>query len=210
MTQRDSFDKVVESYFSAITREVFVYKDKWFHPKPLKVSPLIFRGFTCPEQCGGCCPRFSLDYLPIEDTKDLELEPRVVFINSKAFSLLSDMQDDHQNHHCRNLLENGRCGIYKVRPFSCDFELIRFMHFSENSVLTQKLFGRGWSMLRVDDKRGAKCEMLPITKESTKEVVRKLYRLKQWVDYFEIKTCINKIIQWAQTGPHLNQLYIGV
>jgi hypothetical protein len=43
-------------------------------------------------------------------------------------------------------------------------------------------------MQRVDKGRGAKCEMLPATKESCEEVVRKLERLKLWANYFDVET----------------------
>ena len=108
--------------------------------------------------CGGCCPRFSLDYLPLEQKPD-NTQERIVEFNYKKFSIYSDMQLDHNNKKCRNLnMENARCNIHTVRPFSCDFELIRFLisgnHEKRKNILTQKLFGRGWMMQRIDGERG--------------------------------------------------------
>ena len=60
---RDSIDKIVTSYFATLTAETFEWQGKTYHPRDVWVSPGIVRGFTCPAGCGGCCPRFSLDYI---------------------------------------------------------------------------------------------------------------------------------------------------
>ena len=112
------------------------------------------------------------------------------------------MQTDHSDHHCRNLsMDNGRCGIHGLHPFSCDFELIRFLHFADLSkpnTITQKLYGRGHAMLRVTGDRGALCKMLPPNDERKAEVVRKLGRLKQWCEHFGLKHRVDHIIAWAE------------
>lgn len=208
----DSIDKIVTSYFAAITRSPFTYKGKGYAPKDLIVSPLLFRGFTCPESCGGCCPRFSLDYLP-EEQQPYGLAERIVKIHHPygdiTVPIYSDEQTDHQNHHCRNLIkDNGRCGIHGRQPFSCDFELIRCIHYEHKTVLTQKLFGRGWAFLRTDGERGARCEMTPVDKETIKESIRKLIRLKTWAEHFKITHCLNCVIRWAEKGIHDQDLVI--
>lgn len=196
----DSIDKIVQSYFAAVAAVSFTYKGTTYSPKLLTVTPSIFRGFTCPPNCGGCCPRFSLDYLPTEGVPDkLKLNERMVEFDGRAVRILSDLQDDHQNHHCRNLNhENGRCGVHGRQPFSCDFELIRAFHSADSVRLSQQLFGRGWALLRVDEKRGALCELTPVTKSTMDDVIRKLMRLKQWADYFGLRTHVHTIIRWAQ------------
>ena len=215
MPMVDSIDKVVSIYMACVTAETFEYKGREYSPKPLQVSPLIFRGFTCPTRCGGCCPRFSLDYLPYEALPDIELEPRTIAINGKAIMLMSDKQDDHKNHHCRNLdMRWGRCKIHGRQPFSCDFELIRFLEYQATSkrdpraLITQKLFGRGWAMLRVDGERGALCEMTEADSATKAEVLRKLNRLQQWSAHFGIRTKLGAIMEWVAKGPHKNPLII--
>lgn len=209
----DSVDKVILSYFHAITRDVFHFKGKIYEPKDLIVSPLIFRGFTCPEHCGGCCPRFTLDYLPSED-KPYDLKERWISFTtvkngSHSIKIYSDEQTDHNNHHCRNLRHSdGRCGIHGKQPFSCDFELIRAIHYQDKTILTQRLFGRGWNFLRTDGERGARCEMVPTSKESTREVIRKLRRLKYWAEHFKLDHCLDCVIDWAATGSHMKELVI--
>jgi hypothetical protein len=197
-THTDSIDKIVTSYFAPLTKVPFTYKGKLYEPKALKVSPLLLRGYTCPEGCGGCCPRFSLDYLPDEPHPE-GVNPRVIPFDDREVIVYSDRQRDHTNHHCRNLnKENGRCGIYERRPFSCDFELIRTLTFESAdtpNTLTQKLFGRGWALKRVDEVRGAMCEMTPVTEASRAEVVRKLKRLLAWTQHFGIETWTDEIIK---------------
>jgi hypothetical protein len=169
---------------------------------------LLFRGYTCPPGCGGCCPRFSLDYLPWE-SPPIDVRPRIIEIDGRRVTVLSDLQIDHRNYHCRHLDQStGRCKIYDFRPFSCDFELIRFIQQQGRTLLLQKLFGRGWAMLRVDGERGALCEMLPGDEGTTREVVGKLERLEEWANYFGIPTVLPEIIAWVASGPHAEPLQL--
>jgi hypothetical protein len=85
---------------------------------------------------------------------------------------------------------------------SCDFELIRFICSKDKTLLTQKLFGRGWNMLRVDGERGALCSMTPPSPETIEEVLRKLHRLKRWADYLRLDTWLPEVIAWARFGPY--------
>lgn len=200
MAQSLSFDKIVYSYFSAVTSVEFEYKGVLYKPKKLTISPLLFRDFSCPSNCGGCCPRFSLDYLP-EEKFPYSLQKRTVLFNGKNFDLFSDLQLENKNHHCKNLKKDGRCGIHGKHPFSCDFELIRILTFKEEkrrNILVQKLYGRGWAMLRVDGLRGAKCEMLDISENSILEVIRKFKRLQQWCDYFELPNKCPEILEYCE------------
>lgn len=120
------------------------------------------------------------------------------------------MQVDHDDHHCRNLIkENGRCSIHGRQPFSCDFELIRLIHYDDYAVMTQKLFGRGWNFLRTDGQRGARCEITEITKETVEDTLRKLYRLKEWADYFNITHCLDAVIKWAESNNRIRELVIA-
>jgi len=202
MAYRDSLDKIVSTYFASVTNEPFIYKGESYLPKSLQVSPLLLRGFICPADCGACCPRFSLDYLPSEKHPYV-LEQRVISFNEEKIVIYSDTQTKHNAHHCRNLdMQNGRCGIHGNQPFSCDFELIRFSMSSTDkpNQLHQKLFGRGWAMLRYDlESRGARCEITTTTNETIDDAIRKLRRLQEWCLYFGIQN--NKcesIITWIQ------------
>jgi hypothetical protein len=97
------------------------------------------------------------------------------------------MQNDHDNPKCRNLnFDNGRCGIHGSQPFSCDFELLRSVMSKDSprAMFTQKLFGRGWAMMRVDGERRALCEMTPADEATMADVVRRLSRLELWMTHF--------------------------
>jgi hypothetical protein len=198
---RDTLDRIVISYFAALTKQKFEYKGKVYSPKPLTISPLLFRGFTCPSECGGCCARVSLDYLPT-DSVPYELQPRIIFFNLKPFMIFSDTQENHDSYHCRNLnQENGRCNIYPLRPLLCDVELMKALNYDDHALLLSKLYGRGWALSRVDGKKGAKCEMLPVTPETIADIIRKLYRIRDWCVYFDLDSWIDDIIEWAQNYP---------
>jgi len=205
----DSLDKIFNSYIRAVCTSPVKYKKEVFTPRPLRVSPGLLRGFICPEGCAGCCPRFSLDYLPCEKRPDSQyIRERYVEVNGKKFLIFSDLQDDHDDHFCRHVdKKTGRCKIHGLQPFSCDFELIRFSISrtpGRPNYINQRLFGRGWAFKRVDGGRGALCKITPPTEESVSEVIRKLKRLEQWANYFEIETCIPSII--TQVEDMFNQL----
>lgn len=209
----NSIDKIVTTYFKCVTRESFQYKGVQYDPKPLSISPLILRGFTCPAGCGGCCPRFSLDYLPTEKKPPNTILRQIQF-DGRTIDIYSDVQDDHTNHHCRNLnMTDGRCGIYEVRPFSCDFELIRFFTSDTSNRLSQQLFGRGWAFLKIDldkENRGALCTMTDPDPATIQETIRKLNRLSQWATHFGIITYVPEIINWIYCGDTTKHLKLGV
>lgn len=202
-TYNDTFDKIV-GYFAMVTTDPFEYNGKTYKPKPLRISPDIARGYTCPEGCGGCCPKFSLDYLLSEDHPG-GCKSRDIMLNGVLTTIMSDMQSENDTHHCRYLDHiSGRCQIHSRNPFSCDFELIRFAKFASDerpNQVTTRLFGRGWQLLKVNGERGADCEVLPVTDESRVDTVRKLKRLDQWARTFGLNTKIKAIIKWLETEP---------
>ena len=203
MAKVDSIDKIVTSYFAAVCAEPFEYKGRRYEVPKLTISPHLLRGFTCPEGCGGCCPRFSLDYIPGEELP-YEMGTRSVFLNGLEVLVYSDTQDNVTTHHCANLrTDNGRCGIHGRQPFSCDFELIRFLHYADTGEVRglTKLFGRGHAMLRVDGVRGALCQLTPVDAATTADTVRKLKRLAQWCEHFGVAHRVGYIVEWALGNP---------
>lgn len=201
MAATNSIDKIVTRYFKVVTKEPFSYKGVIYSDKPLKLSPTLLRGYTCPPHCAGCCPRFSLDYLPHE-YHPYPLEKRYITFNNREIEIYSDRQTDHNNYHCRNVRHSdGRCIIHGKQPFSCDFELIRPMLYQDNNrpdVLTQRLFGRYWNMKRIDGERGTLCQMTDVTNESINDVIRRLQLLQEWCYHFGLlNTKINEIIDWC-------------
>lgn len=210
----DTLGKIVTSYFATLTAEPFSYGGEEYLPRDVHVSPGILRGYTCPSMCGGCCPRFSLDYIAPDGVPEGEkhlLTKRVVEFNGRQIEVWSDMQKDHDNAKCRNLnLDDGRCGIHGFQPFSCDFELLRTIMSKDTprADFTQKLYGRGWAMMRVDGERGALCKMTPPTPEARADVDRRLRRLETWMAHFGLNpkrvTYIRQHLgQIAETGEPL-------
>ena len=205
MHHPDTMDKIVQSYFAAVNAEPFEYKGKHYPVKKLTVSPLLLRGYTCPSGCGGCCSAFTLDYIPSEDKPyENDMTARHIKFNGMRIPIATDMQEGNTGHHCKNLdHDTGRCNIHGKHPFSCDFELIRFLHYSksESARVMTRLYGRGFAMLRIDGQRGAQCTITPVSPDSVADTVRKLKRLAEWCDWFHLKHRIDFIVAWAQSNP---------
>lgn len=218
----DSVDKIVSRYFTCVSLNPISFKGKNFEAKNLKVSPSVFtRRMTCVSHCGACCRRFTLDWLPaeveslLEKYPNLTLSPRAIELNLKPFVIMSDTQTDHSDYYCKNLSKvDGRCGVHKQSPLSCDFELLRFREFPENSpnYLSHQPFGRGWQMTQINGEKGALCEWYDGPSkdpEWIKEVARRLKRLKDWTDHFDLTTTLPEIIKWVESGPHTEPLLVG-
>ncbi len=201
----DSLEKVIGSYFKLFTAQRFTYKKVAYAPTVLRVSENVFRGYTCPAQCGACCFRFSLDYLPTEDQPE-NVKPRLIAFDGRQVEIYSDLQDDHSDHFCNRLnKQNGRCSIHGKHPFTCDFELLRSITSVDGerfNNFTLRLYGRGWQMTQIDGSKGAMCEILPPTPETAADSLRKVRRLKQWMEHFGLKHCCDEVIAWMEAGPH--------
>ena len=212
MAHNDSIDKIVSSYFQVIAKEVFTYKNKTYQPKALRISPNLVRGFTCPPNCGACCPVFSLDYLPLEVQPAGVLKRKVSF-NGHEIVLYSDLQKYNHGRHCSKIdMITARCEIHGNQPFSCDFELIRTGVFADpNSpnVIGQRLYGRAWALTKCDGSKGALCEMTPSDATSISEVRRKIVRLQQWADHFHLSNWCPEILEWVDAGDHSCELILG-
>ncbi len=204
VTHEDSVAKIVK-YFMVVTKVPFKVKGQTIQPRPLRISALIARGYTCPEGCGACCWNFSLDYLPseFERSKPPGVKERLFEFNGRKKSVYTDYQTQNAGKYCKHVSSvNGLCNIYPVRPFSCDFELIRCkvqpkMPCNDISVAR---YSRGPSFIRpVDQKKGALCEILEPSDDSIKDTIRKFRRLEEWASYFGLtETWIPEIINFLQ------------
>jgi len=221
MNSIDSVTKVITQYFAAVTKEPFTYKKKRYTPKRLRVSPNLFtRVMDCLPNCGGCCRAFTMDWLPDEhrDGKTADhVKERMVQFNGGEFPVLSDIQEGNDSYYCRYLrTDDGRCDIHDHNALSCEFELLRFNMFAKvtsANQLSNRPFGRGWAMLRIDGKRGALChdtwrDAEPDPKRIA-DFAGRLKRLKDWTDHFGIETVLPEIIEWVETGPHKEPLFVG-
>lgn len=201
MAYSDSMDKIVGTYFAAVTKEPFTYKNKFYKPKKLYVSPQFFNEYTCKMGCAGCCSSaFSLDYLP-EDPRPKDLINKTFQINDIKVPIFTTYnKPDPNQRFCKFVdLKSGACTIHGEHPFSCDFETLRFVHYEDRSWLGVRTYGRGWAMMRVDGERGAICEFPKVSNEEARlEGIRKLKRLQQWTDSAKLETWIPQIIEWAK------------
>lgn len=231
MNSRESIVKIVTQYFAPMTREPFEFRGKTYEPKTLRVSPMIFtRKMGCPPGCGGCCAKLSVEYIAPEveqmsisdsnpylkaDGTFEKFQARMIYVNGVSKLIYSDLQKDNHDHFCHYLRkEDARCNIHGNHPFSCDFELLRFSIMSSPkraNQLNHRPFGRGWAMLTVDGTRGARCtweETELQFGDEQKDIIRKLERLKQWMDYWEMNHKVGDVIDYVATGPHKEPLYI--
>lgn len=202
MALSDSIDKIVEAYFSSVTDEPFEFKGKWFLPKPLVVSPLIFRDYSCRAYCGACCLKVSLDYLPFENQQSI-VENRIVQISGKEFIVHSNLQKGNETHYCQYLdLISGSCMVHDYNPMSCAFALLAFTQHKDKNYLSLRKFGRSWSLTRVTGEKGSACELLPPSPKRILDTIKQLKRLEAWTDYFVLKTKLPQVIEYVSTGPH--------
>ena len=149
----------------------------------LTVSPTFFRRFNCPERCGACCPKFSLDYFGERWLQFKQLYPQEStsflnrFVNGVEF--FTDYQKENNDHFCKFLNKtNGRCKIHQANPLSCRVEIIKFIKTKNRSTIYIRKFGRGWNMLNLTGCRGTMCSFQPLTRESYNESVNLLTEIQ--------------------------------
>lgn len=202
MAKIDSFDKIVESYFTVLSRSDFRRDEIWTESRPVLISPKILRADVCVPNCGACCRAYTQDWLPSEKhpsyavcrTVEIDFEERKIFTTWPQKGAF----------WCRHLdLTTGKCKIYNQRPLTCEFELLRAsVTEAGQNELTTRLYGRGWALTRVDKKKGALCKIEPATQESAQNTIRRLLRLQKWLNYFELDSSrIDDIIRWINASP---------
>ena len=191
----DSVDKIFCYIQSLVKGEVkienFVFKEK-----KITVSPMILREIECVRHCGACCPSFSLDYLPNEDKLDNCVEREAY--GKKVWTVYPNKGAKHCIYLSK---ENGDCLVHTCRPFTCDFEMLRFKQYvRENKVLIGTYpFGRCWALTQYNGIKGGLCISKCYSEEYKQDVIRKLYRLKDWIDYYEIPTYIQELIDYVKS-----------
>lgn len=201
---KDSLEKIFESYILPIVRVPTKYKNKVYEPlDKIIISHLIFKEIKCVKNCGACCLKYSMDFLPKEKKPDIELSKRV-FENKEVYTF----KENGKNERYCDLMDikSGLCSIHDLKPFSCDFEMVRFKTYKKDKTvyIGNYPYGRAWNMLNINGERGALCiKSDDYTKECKADVIRKFERLKMYIDYFEVNTYIDLIIK------HLKILNLG-
>lgn len=205
---RDSLTKVITTYVAALTAVPFTYRGVSFRPRPLVLARHFTHVYECVAQCGGCCPRFSLDWLPEEATPETVDVERVTVegVNNTRVTLYRHAQGPvAHTKHCDYLLpDTGRCGIHGAHPMSCDTEPLRFVHQASHTWVGVRPYGRGWNMLRVDGQRGALCRFPKRDEADRTDGVRKLRRLQQWCAAVGVtETYVPRMIAHVEAGRRL-------
>lgn len=199
--------KKIAGYFEAVTKSPFTSNGAVIMPKPLEVSDSLASGYVCPDSCGACCQKFTLDYIDGEETPEGVRERSVEF-NGKQVRVWTDLQRENRSDRCQHLSTiGGRCLIHSVRPFTCDFELIRV--YMGNIRNYNKIgigeFGRSWKLLRVSGEKGALCQITKPTEASIADTIRKLERLRRWAEHFGVvETWIPEIVEYLRGGQWRN------
>ena len=200
MAQVNSLKKVV-GYFQVISKKPFTYEGKLYEPPAhLYISNLFFRGFKCPEKCGWCCPRFSLDYFKynLEDffklypKKAKLLEKQETKFNGKIYKYWSITQKGRKENFCQFLTEpERRCSIHKANPFYCRVEPIKIFCVNNTGWIMKKKFSRGWL-----ERRGTKalCQFFPFDMKELKKDIDLFIELKHIALEFGIETYCDNII----------------
>lgn len=174
--------------------------------KKLILSRLFFRDYSCKVNCEGCCPKFSLDYFEgyrWKKFKRLYPEEAKFFTERtvNGITVYSDMQKDNESKYCRHLdMEKGLCGIHESNPFTCEFELMRFVttESKSSSILINKLFGRGWNLTRIDGEKGALCEMKDFDYDKLIRDIELLEELNEIGKMWKMYTKLPRVIKYLK------------
>lgn len=198
----NSIDKIVGTYFAAVSRAPFTYKGVVYAPRPLRVYPSIVRSHDCPPDCAACCQIFTLDYLPDEE-KPANARPEWIEFNGSRYLIHRISPESTAASHCQYVGAHARCEIHGTHPFSCDFEPVRVeIGVVRNyNMMGVEHYGRKQAFTRITGESDVLCVFGPPTSESISDVVRKLRRLKDWTDHFQLTdTWIPDILEYIEDG----------
>lgn len=203
-TYSDSIQKI-KSYFFELDKDI------------LHFSPLFLRTLKCNKFCGGCCPKFSLDY--IKDSKRWkkfveEYPEKVKFFEERRCdnaTYMSYTQVDNIGYYCNFLdKQNGLCTIHTSNPFHCEFEIIKLRGQNEFDIPNERLvqvskkpFSEADTFKCVDGTIGAKCE---IETFNTLAFQRDIEMLKELQEHY-VHHFLHKNIKLETLIKHLETNY---
>ena len=215
----DALTYLLLNVFPALSKESITYNGETSIARPLYISTSIFATKSCPVGCGACCSSGTLDYIPNEEHPEGVIT-KTVRVNDKDIQLLSDSQKDNTSIWCKHLgFPDARCGIYTVRPLMCDLPWLGAKEESKRNRWNFGLhqFSRGHLFKQIKDytdnfqiwnntRSGVACgPRLEITNQSVAECRRKLHRLQDWINHFQIANYMNEIISWAEQESYPTQ-----
>lgn len=205
---------------SVIARQSFTLEDEAgshvFTPPPsVKLMRSFFQEYACLPLCAGCCPHFTLEYLPhdVPEGKSDQAFTRHVSIDGTSvqyIELRNPAQQVYNRKFC-GFLETqdpdriGMCNLHPARPYSCHIEPIKLHVVKNVGYIHKRPFGRGWAMQRVTGEKGALCEFerQPLTPKAIEQGytndIPALLRLQAWVDHLGIDTYLPDIIAQVES-----------
>lgn len=208
----DSIEKIVYNLAKVSTEPVYYlrsrqHKTRLFAPQvdAVKVSPTMFRKFTCAANCNACCQKFTLDYIPDEfpDVPHKEgYVERSIWINGKEKAMHTNDQKDNPICDFLRVLKPGGglgCAEWPMSPLSCaSAPQVQFIQMNPGiTYVLNKPFGRAWAMDPTPQ-----CEFEDVENfddmglDNTLELIA---RFKAWADYLEIPTCLGLVYDFVLT-----------
>lgn len=195
----DSMDKLARQ-IAIVAKDNFVFNGKQHNvPMEVAISGTFWRRYICHPECGGCCSRVSLEWLPDEwesvcaeySVKHLG-RVRTLNINGTDKEVFS-IDQPRDVVRCR-FFGKGNCTVHKFNPLSCQIELIKFKRIKDKGYILKAPYGRGWQMKTYT---GAPilCEFAPFSEEQfLGNDIPVLRRMLRWSNYLEIDTHLPYII----------------
>jgi len=184
--------------------KILYYLGNLTREKIINISPNFGRAVSCPENCGGCCLKFSLDFYLGERLEKFKEEYPEEFKKMEFNGVYyTDVQEDNSDRWCRYLnKENGRCMIHNANPFSCEFELNKVIYnkrMNTTYVMTKK-FGRGWNFTRTDGGVGALCEILPFSEKKFLTDIKLFEELHNIAKQINFETWLPEMLEYLNTN----------
>lgn len=228
MFRPDSINKLCYQ-LSSVSKVDFEYLGTLYTtPTRVLLSDAFFREYKCLPHCGGCCPSFTLDYLPEEweqfsqnypqyqhlgVSNDVEISfpksqqkkitPTFQIPPNPQFITGPSYKGDRTSviPRCQFLqLDSGYCGVHQSNPLSCRIELIKFWRYGTEGRVLKGMIGRSWVVMTVDSTRGALCQILP---EASATQIREndlpiLRTMLEWSRRFGIGTWLPELITYIE------------
>jgi len=199
VSRYDTVDRIISNILIPLSKIPVEYKDEIHHPKNVRISSSIFKSLQCPVNCGGCCWKsVTLDWFPHEEHHPLA-ESRMVEFGDKQYEVMSIVAEN-PDIPCQFLDAVGRCNIYSVRPFLCDFSFIRIVKRASHYTMMNSTPSRGFHLKRVDGGKGNMCTMDSFDDTVIANRLRQFNSLRQIAEYFEMDTWVPEIITYLNSG----------
>jgi hypothetical protein len=208
----DSVEKILYNIAKVATGPVLYlrskqHKTRQYAPQvdAVKVSPTIFKKFTCSGFCNACCQKFTLDYIPEEFPRVPHkegFEEKSIWVNGKQKTIWTNNQKDNPICDFLRVLkpEGGLgCAEWPHSPLSCaSAPQLQFIQMNKGiTYVLNKPFGRAWAMTPEPQ-----CEFEEVEDfsemglDNTLELVD---RFRQWANYLEIETCLDVVYDFILT-----------